>query len=65
MNVGTFSDLESVRIQIQHCSDKGHVQQVAYSTYHDGLTQVCFSCGWVRTCIDVSLSDAGVPGSVE
>ena len=26
-----------------------HVQQVAYSSYHDALTQVCFGCNKVRT----------------
>jgi len=44
-----FSEQKFVREEIQTCSDGGHVQQVAYSTYHDALTQVCFSCKTVRT----------------
>jgi len=44
-----FSEQKFVREKIQTCSDGGHVQQVAYSTYHDALTQVCFSCETVRT----------------
>jgi len=44
-----FSEQKFVREEIQTCSDGGHVQQVAYSTYHDALTQVCFSCETVRT----------------
>jgi len=44
-----FSEQKFVREEIQTCSDGGHVQQVAYSTYHDALTQVCFSCKKVRT----------------
>ena len=41
-----------VRNNIQACSDDGHVQQVAYSTYHDCLTQTCFTCERVRTNLD-------------
>jgi hypothetical protein len=40
-----------LRNTIQKCSEEDHVQQVAYTTYHDGLTQICFSCGAVRTTI--------------
>ena len=36
---------------IGNCQKKNHVQQVAYSTYHDSLTQVCFTCMRVRTTI--------------
>jgi hypothetical protein len=38
-----------LREVIQECSDSNHKQQVAYSTWHDALTQVCFTCGRVRT----------------
>ena len=42
-------DIESLRIVIKRCQKFIHVQQVAYSTYHDCLTQVCFGCRVVRT----------------
>lgn len=32
-----------VREIIQACQKAGHEQQVAYSTYHDRLTQICFT----------------------
>jgi len=44
-----YYDFDHLRDCIQGCSDEDHVQQVAYSTYHDSLTQICFSCGTVRT----------------
>jgi hypothetical protein len=28
-----------------------HTQQVVYSTYHNALTQICFSCEKVRTSL--------------
>lgn len=47
-----YSDMNMLRSTITgNCQKKGHVQQVAYSTYHDSLTQVCFTCGRVRTTI--------------
>mgnify|MGYP006875062382 CR=1 FL=1 len=47
-----YDDQGEVREEIQECSDLGHVQQVAYSTWHDALTQVCFTCGNVVTSLD-------------
>ena len=41
---------EKLREQIQKCQGK-HVHQVAYSTFHDGITQVCFSCKKIRSTI--------------
>lgn len=43
--------MEDLRNKIRECQRKEHTQQVAYSTYHDALTQVCFSCNKVRTNI--------------
>ena len=34
---------EEVRKCIQECEGR-HKQQAIYSTFHDGLTQVCFGC---------------------
>lgn len=48
-----FKNQEDVRRHIQNCEGK-HVQQVAYSTFHDGLTQVCFGCRKVRSSLLVN-----------
>lgn len=40
--------MEEVRKQIQECEGR-HKQQVAYSTFHDGLTQICFGCKKIRS----------------
>lgn len=48
-----FEQLETqgqVRIQIQTCEGK-HMQQVAYSTFHDALTQICYGCKKIRSNI--------------
>ena len=41
---------EEVRSHIQRCEGK-HTQQAIYSTFHDGLTQVCFGCKAVRSSL--------------
>ena len=41
---------EEVRKQIQECESR-HMQQVAYSTFHDALTQICYGCKKIRTTI--------------
>ena len=43
---------EEVRKHIQECEGE-HTQQAIYSTFHDGLTQVCFSCHKVRSNIKI------------
>lgn len=48
MEIEEFEDLEDVKDNIRACEGK-HIQQVAYSSYHDALTQVCFGCNKVRT----------------
>ena len=35
---------------IANCEGK-HTQQVVYSTYHKGITQICFGCKKIRTTI--------------
>lgn len=39
---------EEVRKHIQECEGR-HKQQAVYSTFHDGLTQVCFGCKKIRS----------------
>ncbi len=48
MEIEYFEIIEEVRNWIRNCEGK-HIQQVVYSTYHDCLTQVCFTCKKVRT----------------
>lgn len=43
-----FSSMQEVRNFIQDCEGR-HRQQVAYSSFHDALTQVCFGCQKIRT----------------
>lgn len=40
---------EAIKKLIKECEGRKHVQQVAYSSYHDALTQVCFGCKRIRT----------------
>ena len=40
-----------VEANIKDCQLHKHIQQVAYSTYHNALTQICFTCNKVRTSL--------------
>ena len=48
MKIIKLETQEEVKKHIKECEGK-HVQQIAYSSYHDALTQVCFGCDKVRT----------------
>jgi hypothetical protein len=52
MNLTHYETSVYLRQKIRRCSDKDHVQQVAYSTHHDGITQICFTCEEVNTSIE-------------
>ncbi len=41
---------EEVKNYIKSCEGKC-IQQVVYSSYHDALTQVCFTCKRIRTSL--------------
>ena len=41
---------EAVKSHIKSCEGK-HIQQIAYSSYHDALTQICFICEKIRTSL--------------
>ena len=43
-----MKDIEAVRQAIKQCEGK-HVQQVAFSSFMDVLTQICFTCQKIRT----------------
>lgn len=45
-----LSTIEMVREKIKEC-ENSHMQQVAYSTFHDALTQICYVCKKIRTNI--------------
>ena len=45
-----YNTQEEVRKHIQNC-EGFHRQQVAYSTFHDALTQICYVCKKVRSSI--------------
>lgn len=49
-NYEYIEKMEDVRKHIQECEGK-HMQQVAYSTFHDALTQICYGCMLIRTNI--------------
>lgn len=36
---------------IKTCEGKKHLQQVAFSTFHNCLTQICFTCNVCRTSL--------------
>lgn len=44
--------IEDVRQEIKKCESR-HVQQCAFSTFHDALTQVCFECKMIRSNIRI------------
>lgn len=39
-----------VKDHIKAC-EGNHIQQIAYSSYHDAFTQICFGCKKVRTSL--------------
>jgi hypothetical protein len=45
-----FENQEQVIKYIQLCEGK-HTQQVAYSSFHNAITQICFGCGKIRSSI--------------
>ena len=52
-NLSELETLKQVRRFIRECEGK-HIQQIAYSSYHDSLTQICFTCKEIRTNLKIS-----------
>ena len=50
-----------VEVMIKKCQKENHVQQVAFSTYHHALTQICFTCNKIRT----SMNKEDIPSKLE
>jgi hypothetical protein len=46
----SYGTQEEVREHIQACEGK-HIQQVAYSSFHNALTQICYGCKKIRSNI--------------
>ena len=44
-----FEEIDEILEKIEICQKNDHVQQVAYSTFEQAFTQVCFNCQKVRT----------------
>lgn len=55
-----FLDNSNLKQYIKGCQCGNHVQQVAYSTYHDALTQICFQCRKIRTSMSKGDVNVGV-----
>ena len=51
--------MEAVHEAIKRCEGV-HSQQIAFSSFHDALTQICFGCQKIRSTIfrnDIELSE--------
>lgn len=46
-------NIEEVQDIIDRCQYENHIQQVAFSSYHKALTQICFTCNCVRSNIEL------------
>ena len=47
-----YPTIEEVREQIRNCEGR-HTQQIAYSSFHDCLTQICWGCKVIRSNINL------------
>lgn len=52
MKIIYYDYIPHIQAAIGFCEEEKHLQQVAYSSYHSALTQVCFTCKKIRTNID-------------
>lgn len=53
LDLYSLADTQELEEVIGCCEGK-HIQQVVYSTYHKGMTRVCFGCMQVDTTIDLN-----------
>ena len=56
MKLLKVNNMNDVKECIKACEGK-HIQQIAYSSYHDALTQICFTCNKVVTNIKTFITD--------
>lgn len=52
MRVEYYDDENYIKERIKKCEGE-HIQQVVYSSYHNALTQICFTCEVVRTTLSM------------
>lgn len=45
-----YPTMDAVRAAIRGCEGR-HVQQVAFSSFMDTLTQICFTCTCIRSTV--------------
>lgn len=57
MQIVYYNRNETVIYKTQGCEIMEHIQQVAYSTYHKALTQICFTCNLIRTTMPKQEND--------
>jgi hypothetical protein len=48
-----YPEMDMVRQHIKKC-ESFHSQQVAYSSFHNALTQICFHCKKIRTNLKIN-----------
>ena len=46
-----YESEEYIRNNVRICERRKHVQQIAFSTFHDCFTQVCFTCNICNTSL--------------
>ena len=46
-----YETQDFIQGNIKSCESKKHLQQVAFSTFHNCLTQVCFTCNICMTSL--------------
>lgn len=51
-NLEEIQQFDTLRNITKICQENNHIQQVAYSTYENALTQICFTCRKVRTTLN-------------
>ena len=57
MIVYWIKNISNMQSMINDCQSQSHVQQVVFSTYHNCLTQICFTCECVRTNMSIKETD--------
>lgn len=54
LDLFSVADIQELQEIIARCEGK-HVQQVAYSTHHKGMTRICFGCMTVDSTLPLNV----------
>jgi hypothetical protein len=46
-----YEDEEYIRLSVKSCESKHHLHQVVFSTFHNCLTHICFTCNICQTSL--------------